>query len=95
MLKIKDDGQQAHELLNGLNIMVESVRFENEQFKKKLSDMRHSINTDMDQLKKDIKQAAKGIKPQANNARQTEEEKKEPVVPHAEFLKMQDLINEH
>lgn len=38
----------AQDLINGINIMVESVRFEGEQVKKKQSDIRRELTHELE-----------------------------------------------
>lgn len=45
----------AQDTINGINIMVESVRFEGEQVKKKQGDMRKELMQEIELIRKDIR----------------------------------------
>ena len=42
--RLKNESVMAQDLINGLNIMLESVRFEAETLKKKQGDIRKDLN---------------------------------------------------
>ena len=53
--KLRNESIMAQDLINGINIMVESVRFEGEQLKKKQSDIRKELTYEVEALRKEMK----------------------------------------
>ncbi len=99
LAKLQNESIMAQDTINGINIMVESVRFEGEQVKKKQGDMRKELMQEIELIRKDIRQGGgqkfSGTKKQLATVSEDPEKKEESQVPSAEFIKLQDQVKEH
>lgn len=104
VLVCQEQDKQTDLRVNGLNIMIESIHFEIEQMKRKQKDYRAHMQVEMDTMKKEITNAAKGIraagvvkqklKEQIEAEEKAAQEQKEAAASSAEVAKMTETIKE-
>ena len=84
--------------LSGVTVLIESVQFDLGQEKNKLKDLKKSLTAEIESLKKQVSDAAKGIRAASivkQKLQSAMDEEKKDEVPSAEFLKAQETIKEH
>jgi len=85
--RLKNESVMVQDLINGMNMMVESTRIEADSLKKKQLEFKKDLNSEVEQLRKEMRQG--GAKHSGVSKKTaSEEEKKEEGVPHAEFVKV-------